>query len=173
MADEDIAVGELVDERRRGSPDGPLTVADDEDARERVRSYLVRAGCVRHDPETVWRFGRRVVGEAFLITEFGTSEGDDGVTLCLLPESGTVLFDRGGPLLENEYVAAFLDGYFEFYGGEYELHAQPFESAARLEDAVSELEAQGLVGGGAAGPFGSAFDRLSTGLDDRIANADG
>ncbi|MDG5775746.1 hypothetical protein VB773_16990 [Haloarculaceae archaeon H-GB2-1] len=163
-----IAVGELVDEPlRNGESSDRLALAETAAARERVQSYLMATGSICCDGETVWHFGRRVVNEGFVVTELSTDERD--VTLCLLPAQGTVLFDRGGPLLENDCVAAFLSGYLEFHEGSFELHAQPFGERRPLAALVEALEAAGLIHDPVSGPFADAFGRFEQGLDDRLA----
>jgi hypothetical protein len=91
-----------------------------------------------------------------------------------LTDTGHLLIDRGGPLLSNEYAAAFLGGYFEFHDGAFELHAQPVGGIDALRAARDELAAVGLVdeGGTGRGPFEDGLSRLAAGLDDAIAQAD-
>lgn len=172
MTGRTVALGELRDENRRRAADS-VPLSADADACERVRTYLVSAGSVRRTETTTWVFGRRVVDEQFMLVEFGDRE-EPAATACLLADTGHLLFDRGGPLLSNEYVAAFLGGYFEFHDGEFELHAEPLGGVERLRTAREELDAAGLVdeSGDGKGPFAEGLSRLATGLDDAIDRAE-
>jgi hypothetical protein len=162
-----VAVGHLVDEDRLAA-DTEVPVGADPSARERVRTYLMSAGAVRRDADTAWPFGRRLVTDQCFLVEFGDT--DEPATLCLLTDTGHLLFDRGGPILENEYAAAFLGGYFEFHDGVYQLHAEPVGGIDALRAARDELAAVGLVDadGTGRGPFADAVSRLAEELDAAI-----
>lgn len=172
MTTRTVALGHLVDEDRRCTTES-VPLSTDAEACERVRTYLVSAGSVRGSEATTWVFGRRAVDEQFVIVEFGTRE-NRAATACLLTDTGHLLFDRGGPLVSNEYVAALLGGYLQFHDGEFELHAEPIGGIDALRAARDELTATGLVDdtGEASGPFADGLSRLATGLDDAIAQTD-
>jgi len=165
-----VAVGYLVDEDRLAA-DTSVPLGTDPNARERVEAYLMSCGSVKRDAETAWVFGRRMVSEQFVLVEFG--DPDDPATVCLLTETGHLLFDRGGPLVENEYVAALLAGYFEFHDGVYQLHAEPVGGIDALRATRDELVAAGLVdeGGDGQGPFADALSTFATELDEAILAA--
>lgn len=167
-----VALGHLVDEDRRCTDDS-VPLSTDTDACERVRTYLVSAGSVRGTEATTWVFGRRVVDERFVLVEFG-NPGDNTATACLLADTGHLLFDRGGPLLSNEYVAALLGGYLQFHDGEFELHAEPIGGIDALRAARDELTATGLIdeAGDGIGPFADGLSRLASGIDDAIARTE-
>ncbi|MFT4921606.1 MAG: hypothetical protein ACI8XM_000809 [Haloarculaceae archaeon] len=161
----EVAAGRLVDEPRTDEGEG-VPVAESTESQERLQTYLVRAGSVRRDPDTAWAFGRRHLDARYCLATVGGS--DETATLCLLPAEGTLLVDRGGPLLENEFVAAVLGGYFEHYDGNFELHAQPLDreevnaTCARLADVgLTTADGEGR------GPFDDALGRIATGLANR------
>ncbi|MFD1587115.1 hypothetical protein ACFR9U_08970 [Halorientalis brevis] len=172
MTTRSVALGHLVDEDRRCTADS-VSLSTDADACERVRTYLVTAGSVRGSEATTWVFGRRAVDEQFVLVEFGARD-DPAATACLLTDTGHLLFDRGGPLVANEYVAALLGGYIQFHDGEFELHAEPIGGIDALRAARDELTGTGLVddAGEGKGPFADGLSRLATGLDDAIAETE-
>ncbi|MFB6179310.1 MAG: hypothetical protein ABEI77_06255 [Halorientalis sp.] len=172
MSGRTVALGHLVDEDRRCT-DQSTPLSTDADACERVRTYLVSAGSVRGAEETTWVFGRRLVDERFVLMEFGDRDGQLA-TVCLLAETGHLFFDRGGPLLANEYVAALLGGYLEFHDGEFELHAEPLGGIDALRAARDEFVETGLVddAGDGKGPFADGLSRLARGLDAAITRVD-
>ncbi|WP_136718190.1 hypothetical protein [Halorientalis salina] len=171
MTERTVALGHLVDEDRRCTG-GSRPLSMDGEACERVRTYLVSAGSVRGVEETTWVFGRRVVDERFVLLEFGAPE-DQSATVCFLTDTGHLCFDRGGPLLGNEYVAALLGGYLRFHDGDFELHAEPVGGVDALRAARDELAETGLVdeAGDGEGPFADGLSRLATELDDEISRA--
>lgn len=160
--DTEVAACRLVDERRHGDDVG-TTPAADADARERIQRYVMRAGSVRRDPETAWVFGRRQLDERFMLFEFGGRE--EQATLCLLPVQGILLADRGGSLLENEFVAAFLGGYYDHHDGAFELHVQPLDDEG-IGEARGALVRTGLTTeeGDGRGPFADALGHIAAEL---------
>lgn len=169
--DTDVAACRLVDEHRHGDDVGTITAAD-ADVRERIQRYIVRAGSVRRDPETAWVFGRRQMDEQFFLFEFGSRE--EQATLCLLPDQGILLADRGGSLFENEFVAAFLGGYYNHHDGAFELHAQPLDDEG-IGEACAALVRTGLTTeeGDGRGPFADALGHIAAELASLDPGTDG
>jgi hypothetical protein len=155
----DVAAATLVDEPDTGEED---EVPASRDTRNRVRTYLVRAGSVRRDTGTVWAFGRRQLGDRYCLVEFGP---ETKAVVCFLPAEGVLLVDRGGPTPENEFVAALLGGYDEYHDGEFELRARPV-TAPEASGACAALAAAGLTtdDGEGCGPFADALGRIAAGV---------
>jgi hypothetical protein len=157
--DTEIAAGRLL--AGAGAEGERVRMAADPALRERVQRYLVGAGSVRTEAGATWTFGRRQLDERYILAEFGARE--ERATLCVLPQDGLLLVDRGGPLAANAFVAAFLRGYRDHAEGT--LDAQPLADG-EVSAACAALADAGVTtdDGEAAGPFADALDHIASSL---------